>query len=99
MRNKPIYGIRLMAGLLCAVWVAGVTNAQSFTANKGDLLAGFRKTGINSTGFELVVNIGNVTNFLAISPGTTVNVTTFSPSQLTAAFPTDNNLQWSVGGS
>lgn len=97
MRNKPIYGIRFMAGFLCALAVADAARAQAFTANKGDLLLGFRKS--TGASYELVVNIGNATNFLAITPGTTVNVSNFSPTQLSAAFSTYNNLQWSVGGS
>jgi hypothetical protein len=100
MRNKWIKGARLIAGLLCALAVLAMADsarAQAFTASKGDLLLGFRKTG--GSQFELVVNIGNATNFLAISPGTTVNVSNFSPTQLTAAFPTYNNLQWSVSGA
>jgi hypothetical protein len=97
MRNELIKGTRLIAGFLCALAVADTASGQAFTANKGDLLAGFRKTTGGS--YELVVNMGNVTNFLAISPGTTVNVSNFSPTQLSAAFSTYNNLQWSVGGA
>src|SRR6266705_3693876 len=97
MRKKSIHRTRFAAGLFCALSLVEAADAQSFTANKGDLLLGFRKTSGGS--FELVVNIGNVTNFLAISLGTSVNVSNFSPAQLSAAFSTYNNLQWSVGGA
>jgi hypothetical protein len=43
-----------------------------------------------------VVNIGNVTNFLAVSAGSTIPVTAYSTTQLGNAFPNFNNLQWSV---
>jgi hypothetical protein len=72
-----------------------LARAQFFNySGKGDLLAGFRKPGVGI--YELVVNLGNITNFLALSPGTTISVTNFSPAQLTDAFPGYNSLQWSV---
>ena len=65
----------------------------------GDVLAGFRKTGANAGKYELVVDLGNVTNFLALPAGTTITITNFSNGQLTNAF-TDTGgfqyLQWSV---
>jgi hypothetical protein len=76
---------------------ADLADAQFFTAGKGDLLAGFRKT--SSGTFELVVNIGNVTNFIALAPGTTIPISNFTPTQFSAAFSNPNNLQWSVGGA
>jgi hypothetical protein len=72
-----------------------LARAQFFNyTGKGDLLAGFRKPGVGT--YELVVNLGNVTNFVALSPGTSISVTNFSPAQLTDAFPNYNNLQWSA---
>ena len=87
-------GISILALLSSSQFVS----AQYFTVTGyGDMLAGFRKTGSNKGTYELVVNIGNVTNFLSVSPGSTIPVTGFSPSQLTDAFSTGyGNLQWSV---
>src|SRR5947207_8159162 len=39
------------------------------------------------------------TNFLAMQPGTTTPIQNFTPAQLSAAFSSYNNLQWSVFGS
>jgi PKD repeat protein len=73
-----------------------LAGAQNFTYNEyGDVLSGFRKTGVNAGNYELVVNLGNVTNFLNLSAGTTINITNFSASVLTDAFTNYNNLQWS----
>jgi hypothetical protein len=94
MRKNSTSIFRLAAGVLGLLAAADAANAQFFTANKGDLLLGFRKT--SSGTYELVVNIGNVTNLLALSQGTTVNVNNFTAAQLSAAFPTYGNLQWSV---
>jgi hypothetical protein len=45
----------------------------------------------------LVVNLGNVTNFIAFAPGKTIDISAFSPTQLSDAFPDGfQNLQWSV---
>lgn len=88
-------GIKLaLVGLLTLPELAG---AQFFNFNQfGDVLAGFRKTGVNAGNYELVVNLGSVTNFVGMSIGTTVTITNFSTSQLTDAFPNYNNLQWST---
>src|ERR1044071_409513 len=69
---------------------------QNFTANKGDLVAGFRKTGGSQGSYELIVNLGNITNFEALAAGASTNISTYAPSNLTAAFSSLNNLQWSV---
>ena len=63
----------------------------------GDTLAGFRKTGQFAGNYELVVNLGNITNFLKLAPGTQRTITAFTPSQLSDAFPDGfQDLQWSV---
>src|SRR5437870_3374323 len=86
----------LLLSLLSGTQIA---NAQYFTASKGDLLAGFRKTGAFKGNYELVVNLGNITNFEAVSAGATINITNFATSQLSAAFSSYNNLQWSVSAA
>lgn len=74
--------------------------AQPFlTPSNGDLLAGFRKTGANQANYEVLVNIGNITNLEALAPGAQVSIGKYTPSQLAGAFSDYNNLQWSVFGS
>lgn len=82
--------------LLTVVTFSGSANAQSFSAAKGDLIAGFRKSSPYQGSYELVVKLGSVTNFLALPAGTTIPMNNFTPAQLSAAFSDDNNLQWSV---
>jgi len=69
---------------------------QYSAAAGGDLIAGFRKPGLDN--YELVVNLGNVyTNIEILTPGTTITFTNFSQTQLANAFPTGfGDLQWSV---
>jgi hypothetical protein len=98
MTNRITRYTRCIA-LLGIVSSASLSHAQNFVANKGDLLAGFRKTGAFQGSFELVVNIGNITNFEALSPGVSISVTNFAPSQLSAAFSSYNNLQWSISSA
>jgi hypothetical protein len=85
-----------LSGLL---FCADLGKAQYFAVNKGDLLAGFRKTGSFAGNYELVVNLGNITNFEAVSRGLTIVMTNFTPAQLSAAFSSYNNLQWSVSAA
>src|SRR5579863_4459452 len=66
----------------------------------GDLLAGFRKTGAHQGTNELVVYLGNVTNFLALPIGATITMSNVPPARLTDAFSSDYMfLQWSVIGA
>src|ERR1044071_9271903 len=95
--TKKFVRLRRLAIALGMLSFAGAAHAQFFTANKGDLLLGFRKTSGGT--FELVVNVGSVTNFTALPPGTTVAISNFTPTQLSAAFSTYGNLQWSVGAA
>jgi PKD repeat protein len=92
------FGAKLI--LLTVLALPELASAQTFTYNlQGDVLAGFRKTGSFKGNYELVVDLGNVTNLLAQTVGTTINITNYSTSQLTNAFTdTGNfaNLQWSV---
>ncbi len=81
--------------LLPGSWLA---QAQYFQyASHGDLLAGFRKPGAGS--YELVVNVGNVTNLLALSSGSVLPITAYSPAQLSDSFSSFSNLQWSVSAT
>jgi len=79
--------------------VPELAHAQYFSAAKGDLMLGFRKTGSVQGSYELVVNAGNITNLLAQAPGTVLPINNYSASQLTDAFPNYNNLQWSVSAT
>jgi hypothetical protein len=95
MNKFFLYRRCLQLAMVTLLVVPELVNAQSFTAGNGDLVAGFRK--YNPAGsYELVVNIGNITNFLSLTGGQSTSIGNFSPIQLTDAFPNYNNLQWSV---
>ena len=98
--NKSFFkrlGLKLV--LLAVLVLPELASAQSFTTSIGDVLLGFRKTAGSEGLYELVVDTGNVTNFLNLSAGQSINITNYSNSQLTNAF-TDTgsfaNLQWSA---
>ena len=85
--------------LLAALVLPQIVNAQTFNYQFGDVLAGFRKTGQNAGLYELVVDLGNVTNFLKLPAGTTINITNYTATEITNAFADVGgyqNLQWSV---
>ena len=89
-------GLKLV--LLAVLVLPELASAQSFSTSIGDVLLGFRKTVAPGL-YELVVDAGNVTNFLNLSAGQSINITNYSASQLTNAFTdTGNfaNLQWSA---
>ncbi|HWV99978.1 MAG TPA: hypothetical protein VNZ64_09825 [Candidatus Acidoferrum sp.] len=89
---------------LVGLWAVAVAlfsqslGAQTFfTYNQyGDLCAGFRKTGMNQANYELVVNIGSITNLEAVPAGSTISISNYGSSALLNAFSDLNNLQWSV---
>jgi hypothetical protein len=77
-----------------------VCSGQPFVYKDNDLLLGFRKTGTFQANYELVIDIGQGTNYTQLSVGSTLKVPNFSPTQLSDAFPNTNlsNLNWSVLG-
>ena len=85
-------------GLLGILMGSHAATAQFFSYNTyGDTLLGFRKTGSHQGTYELVVNLGSVTNFAALSAGASINVTRYSSLQLSNAFADGfQDLQWSV---
>jgi len=100
MKSITFKKLSLKLALIALMILPELADAQFFNYNSvGDVLAGFRKTGVNAGKYELVVDLGSVTNFLAQPAGTTVTISNFSPAQLTDAF-TDTggfqNLQWSL---
>ena len=95
MTNRLIRVGKIGFSIGAVISMCSLAQAQNFAANKGDLMLGFRKT--NGASFELVVNIGNVTNFVALAAGTSTNVAGYAPSNVvTASFSSYNLLQWSV---
>ena len=98
MNRTSIKRIGLKLALVVALVLPELANAQFFTYTQvGDVVAGFRKTGVNTGNYDLVVDLGSVTNFLAMAAGATTNFSQVSPSQITDAFPSGyGNLQWSA---
>lgn len=85
-------------------WLVGLvaaTGQQYFNFNDtGDVLVGFRKTGAFQGNYELVVDIGNVVQFLTVPAGGSLNISNYTITQLSDAFPDDfANLQWSCFAS
>jgi len=98
MNRISIKRLSLKLALVAVLVLPEVADAQTFVFNSYcDVLAGFRKTGTYAGTYEMVVDLGSVTNFLKLSMGSTINITNFTPSQLTYAFSSGyGNLQWSV---
>ncbi len=87
----------LLLAIVAIVWLPNFARAQQFNYNElGDVLAGFRKSGVYAGSYQMVADLGNFTNFLNVPQGTTINITNFIPGQLTDSFTNYNNLQWSV---
>lgn len=102
MTNLSLKRLGLKLVLLALMAVPGLASAQEYFNNYSDfggLYLGFRKTGNNiaTPTYEMVVTVGSITNFLKLPAGTTTNITQYTPSVLTYAFPNGyGNLQWSA---
>jgi hypothetical protein len=92
---------RVIVAAAALVFGAQLCLSQPFLYQDNDLLVGFRKTGTFQANYELVVNIGQGSNYTRLTAGATVSVPHFSPRQLSDAFPNTNlnNLNWSVLGN
>jgi len=103
MKQLSLKRMGFKLALLTILALPELAGAQAFSYNQyGDVVAGFRKTGSFKGSYELVVNLGSVTNFLNVSSGATINITNFTSTQLTNAFMDTGsygNLQWSVFSS
>jgi PKD repeat protein len=99
MKQLSLKRLGSKLALLTMLAVPGLANAQLFNYNQyGDVLAGFRQT-TPAGNYELVVDLGSVTNFLNLTVGTTINITNYSTSQMTNAFTSFGKLQWSAFAS
>jgi PKD repeat protein len=97
MINMHLRRLGLKLAVFAMLALPEMVGAQFFNYNQyGDVLAGFRKTGAYQGNYELVVDLGNVTNFVGLRIGTTINITNLSAGALTDAFTNYANLQWSV---
>lgn len=88
----------------CVVAVGLLTLIQTsealpFVAKQADLFLGFRKTGADQEANEVVVNLGQATNFVNLTIGTVTNLTGLVASQLSPdSFTSLDNLTWSAFG-
>ena len=71
-------------------------SAAPFVYSPGDLILAVRQSNNPS---DLVVNLGKAKDYSALTPGTSFVVTNLSTAQLAAAFPSVNELKWSIAGS
>src|SRR5262245_9690143 len=80
----------------CALAWAGQLSAEPFVYTGRDLLLGFRQPDSIS---EMVVNLGQASNYFNAPSGSPIVIGQFTPAQLQAAFSTFNGLLWSVSGT
>jgi len=107
MNKSFLNRLVLQLALVVAVVLPEVASAQQFVFNAtGDVLAGFRKmtgAGGDQGNYELVVNLGNVTNLLNVPAGSTITLSNVNYSALTNTFfdtvgsePVLAEIQWSA---
>jgi hypothetical protein len=88
---------------LAALALAGTlpsSRAQVFTYETADLCLGLRKVGssVDADQDEVVVDIGQASNYVNMSIGSTITVPNISASQLSGSFVGYASIQWSVTG-
>ena len=107
MNKSFLKRLGLTLALFLAVVSPEVATAQQFVYNAtGNVLAGFRKmnpAGGDQGNYELVVNLGSVTNFLNLTIGSSLTMTNVTYSALTNAFldtsgsePVLAQIKWSA---
>ena len=82
----------ILKGMSLLTALAPAAVQAAFTFDEHDALLVFRQTGSPN----LEVNIGAVDSFVNAAPGSTLNITTFTPAQLSAAYSSLNSLNWTV---
>ena len=90
---RPLY--------LTALALLGLTTgaeAQIFSYHNSDLCLSFRKVSPYTENNEVVVNIGQASNYLNAAVGTQLPVSQVSAAQLGGSFTSLNNLTWGVYG-
>ena len=94
-KNLPLF-IALTASALASLQSA---KAQTFQYQVNDLLLTFRKTGGNQETYEVVVDIGQASNYVNVAIGTKITNTQFTASQMVpGCFSSYNNLTWAITG-
>ncbi len=74
--------------------------AQTFDYTSRDLLLTFRNPGSsNASPTDLEINIGQASLYYGATPGSTITITQFNASDLSAAFADLNVLSWSISGT
>ena len=89
------------AGLALAGFLAllNTAEAQPFVYQNNDLCLGFRKNGAYAEDYEVVVDIGQASNYVGAAIGTTLPVQGYSAAQMVpGSFLSLNDLSWSVCG-
>jgi hypothetical protein len=81
--------------MVAGVFLLSTPGSAGFTYNPRDLILAFRQPGGAS---ELVVNVGQASNYTGLATGMTVTITNLDTNQLKTAFANLNNLSWSVSG-
>jgi PKD repeat protein len=98
MNKSSLKRLGMKLALAAMLTLPELVSAQYFNYNSaGDVLLGFRKTGAFQGSYEFVVDAGNITNFLALPAGNSLNISNYAPAQLSDAFPDGyQDLQWSA---
>src|SRR5271169_2285876 len=98
--SRKCAGLRPPLLTAVALLAAGtMAQAQYFVSANNDLTLGFRKYTPYTENYEVVVDIGQASNYFSLPVGTTITVPGFSTSQLSpGSFSTFSHLSWSVFG-
>ncbi len=93
--NLPGCAALALVGFLTLMETA---EAQPFVYANNDLCLGFRKNAPYTENYEVVVDIGQASNYVGTAIGTTTPVQGYSASQMAGSFLTFDDLSWSVCG-
>jgi hypothetical protein len=88
---------RRLLGVVAAVLLStSQAHCYNFNPTNYDLILGLQQP---SGSYEMIVNIGSVSNYLKVPAGSTISITNYSTNFLGRAFSDINDVQWSVLGA
>ena len=87
---------RFLAAISAILFAVAPAYCITYDSSKFELFLGFRQpTG----SYEMVVNVGSVSNYLSLTPGQSITITNYSSTFLSKAFSDISKLDWSVLGT
>jgi len=100
MTKPKLHSLVVKLALMAVLTGTIAAEAQPYFIDResatADVVAGFRKTGSYALQYEMVVYLGDITNYLTVPVGNSITITNYTTLQLSNLCSKNfGNLQWS----